>query len=689
MNLFALSATLEMDIDGFEEAVRKAKASAEGLGEELDKTTQKTKGTDSPLSEPTEQARSFFDVVGGILTSNVITKAADQLFGFGKKGVEVASSLEEVQNVLDVTFGDDAAAIGAWAKKANAAFGLTELQAKQYTSTMGAMLKSSGLTGDAIKDMSIDLAGLTADMASFYNIDNYDEAFAKIRAGISGETESLKRLGIDMGETSLEEYRLAQGIETAYNKMSQAEKYQLRYNYLMDATKDAQGDFARTSDGYANAMRTLSGNIETLSGVLGEQLLPIMTDFANTANSLFSHIFKEELGDTLTGFEADAEAAAQGIERTTDSVLAYADVLDSIGDGANMSAEENAKWLRVVDQMVTAFPALSEIVDTTTGEIEGGTDAIREYMAAWAEGEQAKNAENFAQQKTAAMESAQDSLLSLSVQVEQGNAALERNLQKRYDLIDELSQTIGFGTGQDYLDAMGMSVEDVTVGFLPEGATKEQKERMQELIEEGASLSQSLSGVQEEYDALSAQIDTANEKFGEIVTESAGVTEALSDVAKEAENAADSLNQHDAAYNNAQSTMDGVISGIDSRYGAVQNRVNSVNSLLSSMGTVSVTPRFFTTAGNAHGLDYVPYDDYPTYLHRGETVLTRTEAAAYRAGGIGQIDEGALASAIGQEVARIMSGLSVVMDGETVGRITAPSVSRAIADGAYRMRYST
>ena len=110
-------------------------------------------------------------------------------------------------------------------------------------------------------------------MASFYNLD-IETAFEKIRSGISGETEPLKQLGINMSVANLEAYALAQGIETSYNSMTQAEQVMLRYNYLMSVTADAQGDFARTSGTWANQTRLLSENWKRFTGVLAEQLLP-------------------------------------------------------------------------------------------------------------------------------------------------------------------------------------------------------------------------------------------------------------------------------------------------------------------------------------------------------------------------------------------------------------------------------
>lgn len=206
-----------------------------------------------------------------------------------KTGIDYASDLAEVQNVVDVTFGSATEAINSWSKECLAAYGMNEVSAKRYAGTIGAMLKSSGLAGDAIVDMSKDMVGLAGDMASFYNLD-LETAFEKIRSGISGETEPLKQLGINMSVANLEAYALSQGITTAYNEMSQAEQVMLRYNYLMSTTADAQGDFARTQDSYANQTRLLSESWLEFTGVMAEQLLPVLTTIVSWLNNIVAFL---------------------------------------------------------------------------------------------------------------------------------------------------------------------------------------------------------------------------------------------------------------------------------------------------------------------------------------------------------------------------------------------------------------
>ena len=200
--------------------------------------------------------------------------AVGALGAAGVASVKLASDLTEVQNVVDVTFGKNADTINTWAKNAATSFGISELQAKKFNGTMGAMLKSMGLSDDAVLDMSTSMTGLAGDFASFYNLP-IEEAFQKIRSGISGETEPLKELGINMSVANLEAYALSQGIDKSYDSMTQAEQAALRYNFLMAASADAQGDFARTNDSLANQLRIAQLEVQNLGGAIGMSLLPM------------------------------------------------------------------------------------------------------------------------------------------------------------------------------------------------------------------------------------------------------------------------------------------------------------------------------------------------------------------------------------------------------------------------------
>ena len=220
---------------------------------------------------------------------------------------------------------------------------MSELSAKKFNGTMGAMLKSMKLSDDEILKMSTDMVGLAGDFASFYNLDS-EEAFNKIRAGISGETEPLKQLGINMSVANLEAYAMSQGIDKAYNSMTQAEQATLRYNYLMSVTADAQGDFAKTSDSFANQQRIAQLQLENLATSIGSFLLPSI----NEAMIVFNDVLSGELT-----FE-------EGITRMTEMIMGLANkIIEKLPEllNAGMSMLQT-----IVNGIQTALPQIIPIV---------------------------------------------------------------------------------------------------------------------------------------------------------------------------------------------------------------------------------------------------------------------------------------------------------------------------------------
>ncbi|MFR8034623.1 MAG: hypothetical protein ACLU6W_11520, partial [Lachnospiraceae bacterium] len=183
--------------------------------------------------------------------------AVKKIADFGSECLKLGSDLQEVQNVVDVTFPTMSAKVDEFAKNAANSFGLSETMAKRYTGTFGAMAKAFGFTEESAYQMGTTLTGLAGDVASFYNI-SQNEAYTKLKSVFTGETETLKDLGIVMTEAALNSYALSQGIGTTVNQMSEAEKVALRYRFVQDQLALATGDFARTSGSWANQMRILN-----------------------------------------------------------------------------------------------------------------------------------------------------------------------------------------------------------------------------------------------------------------------------------------------------------------------------------------------------------------------------------------------------------------------------------------------
>lgn len=243
----------------------------EGELKKLDSELKKTQINFDKMANGLKNAGEKMSSAGTKMTVGLTVP----LLAVGAAGIKTASDLNEVQNVVDTAFGESSKIVDKWASDTLESFGLTQIQAKEWAGSMRAMLGSSGIANTAADEMSMKLAELAGDFASFYNLD-HDVAWEKIRSGISGETEPLKALGINMSVANMEAYALAKGINTAWKDMSQAEQTTLRYNYLLEQTKLAQGDFNKTSEGFANSLRVVKGMLQETAGELMNSLLPAL-----------------------------------------------------------------------------------------------------------------------------------------------------------------------------------------------------------------------------------------------------------------------------------------------------------------------------------------------------------------------------------------------------------------------------
>lgn len=328
---------------------------------------------------------SRLDVIGDIASGqflanmavNGINSIIDGITGSIDESIGLASDLVETQNVVDVTFEDSASTINKWAQEALNAYGITETKAKQYSSTLGAMLKSMGIADDQVLQMSMDMAGLAADMASFYNLD-HDTAFEKIRSGISGETEPLKALGINMSVANLNAFALEKGMNKAFDKMSQAEQATLRYQYLLEATKDAQGDFARTGDSFSNEMRKLQTNLDRIKTEFGKGLLGVVTPAISLLNNVLSD--KSYQQTAIEKIYSERDESLFDAEVAYQRSLTIVDSMRSIEDESGDAVKYTEEWRAALEALKDVMPGLSQYVDLTTDAIIGNDEAIQNYV---------------------------------------------------------------------------------------------------------------------------------------------------------------------------------------------------------------------------------------------------------------------------------------------------------------------
>lgn len=373
MKLFALYGDLELATKNFNSGVEAARQQMQGLKGEMD-------GLQTDADKTSTVLQGAFGHALGDILSGITQAAIETAFTFATEGVELASSVEEIANVVDTTFGTATAAkVNAWAKTTKNAYGIGALSAKDYASTMGATLKGMGVGEDQLYSMSTALVGLAGDMASFRNLGT-DEAFRKILSGMTGEMEPLKSLGIIMSETNLASHAMVMGITTDWSKLDSATKTQVRYNYLMQQTADMHGDFADTSESYANQMRVMQENIEQLKLSVGESLLPVMTDLVTWFNTLFGS--QEEAGKSTEGITEAYKESYASIEKTTADALALVNALDELSKSAD-GAASTEMWAKVVKELENTIPGLGDLIGDETGTIEAGTKALQDYVLQW------------------------------------------------------------------------------------------------------------------------------------------------------------------------------------------------------------------------------------------------------------------------------------------------------------------
>ena len=280
-----------------------------------------------------------------------------------KSAIDISSDLTEVQNVVDVTFGDYKSKIEDLAKVSIPELGMSELTAKQIGSRFQAMGTAMGFAQGKMADMSIELTRLAGDMASFYNVEQGDVA-KSLQSIFTGETEPLRKYGLDLTNATIQEWAMKQGIDANVSSMTQMQKTALRYQYVLENTSAAQGDFIRTSDTWANQVRVLKENIKALAAVIGSSFInalkPLIKalnvamgyiiDFAKVVSNSLGKIFGWKYEDTTGGIANDFSDMSNSA--------------DDLADGTGKAAD-NAKKLK---QQLQGFDELNVL---TTNDNSG------------------------------------------------------------------------------------------------------------------------------------------------------------------------------------------------------------------------------------------------------------------------------------------------------------------------------
>ena len=272
--------------------------------------------------------------------------AVGKLVQFGKECVGLGSDLAEVQNVVDVTFTTMSDKVNEFAKNAMTTAGLSETMAKRYVGTFGAMSKSFGFSEAQAYDMSTALTQLTGDVASFYNI-SQDLAYIKLKSVFTGETETLKDLGVVLTQSALDQYALANGYGKTTSEMTEQEKVALRLAFVQKQLSAASGDFIRTSDSWANQVRVMQLQLQSLKATVGQGLINIFTPVLKVINVLLGKLatlanaFKS-FTELITGKKSSGQTSGSGAGLAgTDAIADTADQYGQAADNAEKLADAN------------------------------------------------------------------------------------------------------------------------------------------------------------------------------------------------------------------------------------------------------------------------------------------------------------------------------------------------------------
>lgn len=328
-----------------------------------------------------KQATSIFSGMGKKIAAGLSIAAFTK---FTKDCLEVGSNVTEVQNVVDTAFKDLSWQADQWASNAMTNFGLSELSAKKYMGVFGQMSNAMGITGQAALDMAEDVTGLTGDVASFYNLST-DEAYTKLKSIWTGETETLKDLGVVMTQTNLDQYALNNGFGKTTAKMTEQEKVMLRYQYVTSALSNATGDFVKTQDSWANQTRILTLRFQQLKASLGKGFIALFTPILRGFNNLLAGLQKVADGfasfvQMLTGADVSTSmgSISSDIAGIGDDASSAADNVGDIGSAAKKTAKDIEKSLAGFDQINKLTEPTDDSSDSSgsTGGTSSGIGSV-------------------------------------------------------------------------------------------------------------------------------------------------------------------------------------------------------------------------------------------------------------------------------------------------------------------------
>lgn len=359
-----LQVQLKADVDDLKKQMDAARKS---LGQ-LELGSKETREELEKLSKAGTSLQSSFGGLRSLFAGIGTAYIGKKLLGVGKSAVQAAMDVVESESLFETSMGGMAAAAREWSEQLSESLGLNAYELRQNVGVMYNMTKSMGIAGDTAYDLSTSLVMLAQDMASFYNMDT-EEAFVKLRAGITGETEPLKALGILVDENTVSQYAYQNGLAETGAELTQQQKVLARYYAILDQTSTAQGDLARTIDSPANQLRIFQAQLERTKIELGMGLLPVVQEVMPYMVA-FAEKLTEIIGG-LFGVEKASSAVSSSLGGTDYSSITQAAKAETkLGDAIEDTDKKLKKSLTGFDEI----NKLSTGTETLANQMELGED---------------------------------------------------------------------------------------------------------------------------------------------------------------------------------------------------------------------------------------------------------------------------------------------------------------------------
>lgn len=461
--------------------------------------------------------------------------AAAGVGAFFKSSIDAATDTAEQVSKVGVVFGKAADSVLDFGENATESIGASKLEALEATATFGNLLRSVGLTEDASADMSVQMTQLAGDMASFNNVPVGD-ALEAIRAGLVGESDPLKKFGVNLNEAALKAEAMALGLDTSGTSLSSSVKAQAAYSAILKQTTLQQGDFARTSDSLANQQRILAAEFANAKAEVGEALAPAMLQLVKTGRDLMPVLVG--VAQAVGTIGAAVAPVISLVGQLAGSPLGSA--LVTFGTGAGI-----------------AYVALSKLHGIITPMI----GAIREQMATSALAATSMTAEATATEvaTVADIGQAASSQAAAAANLEQAAAAEASGAASAAGAsgVGKLAGTVGKATAAigGFGPAAVVAATAVGIGVL---AMRDHQEASKELAEQQAKVNKALAEAGDPAQLLAAKYDEIGTALAKVPELQKGVADAKSKDAVATNLLTDALAGQEAAMSEAGLSLDSV-----------------------------------------------------------------------------------------------------------------------------------